>query len=63
MNRKEYQTGTMTFTNVENGDLSNWLAERSRTGWKLIKTERYFSKQHQEDCLFWTLERDVPRLG
>ncbi|MGV6862636.1 MAG: hypothetical protein ACWA41_12765 [Putridiphycobacter sp.] len=53
----------MTFTNVENGDLRNRLAKRSRMGWKLIKIERYFSKQHQEDCLFWTLERDVPKYG
>jgi hypothetical protein len=58
MKKKEYQVGTVTFTKVEEGWLSNWLVERSATGWTLNKTERYFSKTHNEECLFWVLERD-----
>lgn len=59
MKKKEYQTGSFTFTEVENGRFSDWLVQRSATGWQLKTTERYFSKKHNEDCLFWVLERDV----
>ena len=58
MKKKEYQTGTVTFSQVENGWLSQWLVERSNQGWELKTTERYFSTTHQEDCLFWVLERE-----
>ena len=58
MKKKEYQTGTVTFTQVEDGWLSNWLVERSAQGWTLKTTERYFSKKYNEDCLMFVLERD-----
>jgi hypothetical protein len=59
MKTKEYQVGTMTFSLVEKGQFSNWLVERTKTGWTLKSTEHYFSKEHNEDCLFWVLEREV----
>jgi hypothetical protein len=38
--------------------LSNWLAERSQTGWTLKSLKKYFSKQHNEDAFVWVLERE-----
>ncbi len=58
MKKKEYQVGTMSFSQVENGKFSNWLVERSESGWTLKNTERYVNKDTKEDCLFWVLERD-----
>ena len=62
MKKKEYQVGTVTFSQVEKGWLSNWLVERSATGWTLHKTERYYSKEHDEDCLMFVLERDFVEI-
>ncbi|NQU83903.1 MAG: hypothetical protein HQ536_04290 [Parcubacteria group bacterium] len=62
MKKKEYQTGTVTFSKVEDGWFNNWLTERSNTGWKLKTTERFFSVKHQEDSLFWILEREVEEV-
>ena len=59
MKKKEYQTGTITFSKVEDGWFNNWLTERSDSGWKVKLTEQYFSKKSNEDCLFWVLEREV----
>lgn len=59
MKTKEYQVGTMAFSQVEKGQFSEWLVERTNSGWTLKSTERYFSKEHNEDCLFWVLEREV----
>ncbi|MBI2258648.1 MAG: hypothetical protein HYU67_07090 [Flavobacteriia bacterium] len=58
MKKKEYQTGTVTFSQVESGWFTTWICDRSNQGWELKSTERYFSKEHQEDCLFWVLERE-----
>lgn len=57
MHKKVYQTGTMTFSEVEQGQLGNLLANKSKEGWALKTTQRYFSKDAQEDGLLWILER------
>ncbi|MFZ6053515.1 hypothetical protein [Halocola ammonii] len=59
MKEKEYQTGTTPFSKVENGWFGTRLTDLTSKGWTLHSTESYFSKEHQEDCLFWVLERDV----
>lgn len=59
LKKKEYQTGTATGTQIENGFLSNWLAERSNTGWTLKSLEKYYSKEKEEDSFVWVLEREV----
>lgn len=56
--KKEYQTGTATATQIEDGFLSNWLVERSQTGWTLRSLEKYFSKKNNEDAFVWVLERE-----
>lgn len=56
--KKEYQTGTATATQIEDGFLSGWLAERSQTGWTLKSLEKYFSKKNNEDSFLWILERE-----
>ncbi|KQB37665.1 hypothetical protein [Flavobacterium aquidurense] len=59
LKKKEYQTGTVTGTQIENGFLSNWLVERSNTGWTLKSLEKYYSKEKEEDSFVWVLEREV----
>lgn len=56
---KEYQTGTMSASNFEDGKLSDWLSERSKSGWKLKSLKKYFSKRLNEDSFAWILERNV----
>ncbi len=56
---KEYQTGTMSASSFEEGKLSDWLAERSKTGWKLKSLKKYFSKKLNEDSFAWILERKI----
>ena len=56
---KEYQTGTMSASSFEDGKLGDWLAERSKTGWKLKSLKKYFSKKHNEDSFAWILERKI----
>ncbi|RAU83017.1 hypothetical protein [Pontibacter arcticus] len=56
--KKEYQTGTATAAQIEEGFLSKWLVERSNTGWTLKSIQKYFSKKHDEDEFLWILERD-----
>jgi hypothetical protein len=58
--KKEYQVGHMSASQVESGQLSKWLVDRSNTGWVLKSIERYFSKQLEEDSFLWILEREVP---
>lgn len=55
--KKEYQTGTATATQIEDGFLSDWLAKRSQSGWTLKSIEKYFSKKNNEDSFLWILER------
>lgn len=57
--KKEYQTGTATGTQIENGFLSDWLSKRSKTGWTLKSLKKYHSKEKQEDSFVWVLEREV----
>ncbi len=63
MNRKEYQTGNMSITNLENGQFNQWLTERSQNGWTLHTAEFYTNPKSGEQHLFWVLERDVPRVN
>lgn len=57
--KKEYQTGTVTATKIENGFLSDWLVQRSDTGWTLKSLEKYYSKEKGEDSFVWVLEREL----
>jgi hypothetical protein len=61
-NKKEYQTGTATASQIEDGFLSAWLIERSKNGWTLKSLEKYFSKKNDEDSFLWILEREIEEL-
>ena len=56
--KKEYQTGTMLASKVEEGGLGTWLNERAKTNWTLKILEQYHSKKYGEDAFFWILERE-----
>lgn len=57
--KKEYQVGTATVTQIEDGFLSNWLFERSKTGWTLKSLEKYYSEKNKQDSFLWVLEREI----
>ena len=56
--KKEYQTGTATASQIEDGFLNKWLVQRSSKGWILKSLEKYFSVKNNEDSFLWVLERE-----